>query len=60
MPGTMIVLARCSVESLHGTSRAQMFGPDFSAHAADTHIVEGLSIGIAHPSEDIARNGEVG
>lgn len=39
----MIVLARCSVESLHGTSRAQMFGPDFSAHAADTHIVEGLS-----------------
>lgn len=56
----MIVLARYSVESLHGTSRAQMFGPDFSAHAADTHIVEGLSIGIAHPSEDIARNGEVG
>jgi hypothetical protein len=39
--------------------QAQMFGPDFSPHAADTHIVEGLSIGDAHPSEDIARNGEV-
>ena len=40
--------------------QAQMLGPDFSPHPADPHIVEGLSIGIAHPSDDIARNGEVG